>query len=54
MYLVDSPSYIKIIELKFNKFKFFPTEILQFKNLTTLRLDSNSIRLIPNQLFEQC
>ena len=47
------PHNVKIIDLRNNKLKKFPEEIINFKNLESVKLDNNSIQSIPNNIFEQ-
>ncbi|KAL4470219.1 hypothetical protein ABPG74_011830 [Tetrahymena malaccensis] len=43
--------FLEVLELSNNKFKQFPEEIYQFKQLKRLKLDNNFIRQIPQMLF---
>ena len=45
------PQNVRIIDLRNNKLKKFPEEIINFKNLDTLKLDNNSIHSIPSTIF---
>ncbi len=45
------PQNVRIIDLRNNKLKKFPEEIVNFKNLDTLKLDNNSIHSIPSTIF---
>ncbi|KAL4502319.1 hypothetical protein ABPG72_011906 [Tetrahymena utriculariae] len=50
-YVKLNEQFLEVLELSNNKFKQFPEEIYQFKQLKRLKLDNNFIRQIPQILF---
>ena len=49
---MKNPDQVYVLDLKKNKLKEFPMEVLQFKNLNVLVLSHNKLIEVPDQLAE--